>query len=191
MSRRSRLLAALSAGAASAGCTHTNVRTDFDPSAEFSRYHTYSWADGRDVGGGRLEIPLPDKRIKDIVGRQLWSKNLSDVSQIAKPDLIVLYWIGLKDKTIVDSAPSPSMSMRAPWNRYDPYWTGRWGRTYDEVVVRNYGEVTLIVDLIDAGTKELSWRAYLVQAVDKDPQKTAERVTANATAAFVQYPPTK
>jgi hypothetical protein len=28
------------------------------------------------------------------------------------------------------------------------------------VVVRNYTEGTLIVDLIDANTKQLAWRAY-------------------------------
>lgn len=186
----SRFLSMLIVGGVVAGCAHTNARTDFDPSADFARYRSYYWAGGRDVtGGGSLENSLVDKRIKDIIGAQLSSKGLSEVAENAKPDLVVLYWIGAKNKTSVQTMPTAAPGM--VWSRYDPYWNGRWGRTYDEVVVRNYTEGTLIVDLIDASTKQLAWRAYLVQTVDKDPQKTAERAGANAKAAFAQYPPTK
>jgi hypothetical protein len=186
------LFSVLLVGGAIAGCAHTNVRTDFDPSADFTRYHTYYWVGGRDVsGGGSLENSLVDKRIKDIIGAQLSTKGLSQVSEDAKPDLAVLYWIGAKDKVSVQTVPSTVTSQRVVWSRYDPYWNGRWGRTYDEVIVRNYTEGTLIVDLIDADKKQLAWRAYLVQTVDKDPQKTATRAQANAVAAFAQYPPSK
>jgi hypothetical protein len=179
-------------GVVVAACAHTNVRTDFDPSADFSSYHTYYWAGGRDVsGGGSLQNSLVDKRIKDIIGAQLSAKGLSEVGEAAKPDLAVVYWIGAKDKVSVQTAPSTATSQRIVWSRYDPYWNGRWGRTYDEVIVRNYTEGTLIVDLIDVNKKQLAWRAYLVQTVDKDPQKTTTRVQANAVAAFAQYPPSK
>jgi hypothetical protein len=187
-----RLFAVLIVGAALAACAHTNVRTDFDPSADFANYHTYFWAGGKDVsGGGSLQNSLVDKRIKDIIVAQLSAKGLSEVSEDAKPDLAVVYWIGAKDKVSVQTVPSTATSQRVVWSRYDPYWNGRWGRTYDEVIVRNYTEGTLIVDLIDANKKQLAWRAYLVQTVDKDPQKTAARVQANAVAAFAQYPPSK
>jgi uncharacterized protein DUF4136 len=193
MLRISRFLSALIVGVVViAGCAHTNARTDFDPSADFSRYHTYYWAGANDIsGGGSLANSLVDKRIKDIIGAQLAAKGLSEVAEDAKPDLAILYWIGARDKTSIKATPSSATSTRAGWRRYDPYWGGRWGRTYDDVVVRDYTEGTLIVDLIDANAKQLAWRAYLVQTVDKDPQKTAERVEANAMAAFAQYPPTK
>ena len=189
-------LAVLSVGAAVAGCAHTNAqpkaRTDFDPTADFAGYHTYYWAGGKDASGrSSLDNSLIDKRIKDIVGIQLWARGLGEVAEKAKPDLVVVYWIGAKDKTSVETVPASTMSDRAVWNRCDPYWGGRWGRTYDEVVVRNYTEGTLIVDLIDAATKELAWRAYLVQTVYEDPQKTAQRAEANAMTAFAQYPPAK
>ena len=188
-----KLLAVLITGGAVAGCAHTtNVRTDFDPSADFSRYRTYYWAGGNDVsGGGSLSNSLVDKRIKDLIGAQLSSKGLREAAEGAQPDLVVLYWIGAKDKTTVQTLPSSTTPTRMMWSRYDPYWNGRWGRTYDDVVVRNYTEGTLIVDLIDASTKQLAWRAYLVQTVDKDPQKTRQRAEANAIAAFEQYPPSK
>jgi hypothetical protein len=189
------LVGVLSVTGMVAGCTHTNAqlkaRTDFDPTADFARYHTYYWAGGKDAKGkSSFENSLIGKRIKDIIGTQLWARGLGEVAENAKPDLVVLYWIGAKDKTSVETGASSSMSARGVWNHYDPYWGGRWGRTYDEVV-RNYPEGTLIVDLIDASTKELAWRAYLVQAVYNDPQKTAQRAEANAMTAFAQYPPAK
>jgi hypothetical protein len=196
MLKSGRFLAVLSVGAAVAGCAHTNAqpkaRTDFDPTADFARYHTYYWAGGEDASGkSSFESLLIDKRIKDIIGTQLWARGLGEVAEKAKPDLVVLYWIGAKDKTPVETVPSSTTSARAVWNHYDPHWGGRWGRTYDEVVVREYTEGTLIVDLIDVATKELAWRAYLVQTVYEDPQKTAQRTEANAMTAFAQYPPAK
>jgi hypothetical protein len=190
------LLGALSAAGVVAGCTHTNAhtkaRTDFDPTADFARYHTYYWAGGKEANGrSGLENSLIDKRIKDIIGTQLWARGLGEVAENAKPDLVVLYWIGAREKTSVETAPPSTMSAKAVWNHYDPYWGGRWGRTYDEVVLHNYTEGTLIVDLIDAATKELAWRAYLVQTVYNDPQKTARSAEANAMTAFAQYPPAK
>jgi Domain of unknown function (DUF4136) len=185
------LFAILIVGGTLAGCAHTNVRTDFDPTADFASYHTYYWAGGRDVSGGGLENSLVDKRIKDIIGAQLSAKGLSEVAEDAKPDLAIVYWIGAKDKVSVQTVPSTATTQRVVWSRYDPYSSGRWGRTYDEVIVRNYTEGTLIVDLIDANKKQLAWRAYLVQTVDKDPQKTATRAQANTVAAFAQYPPSK
>jgi hypothetical protein len=190
------LLGVLSAAVVVAGCTHTNAhttaRTDFDPSADFARYHTYYWAGGKEASGrSSLENSLIEKRLKDIIGTQLWARGLGEVAENAKPDLVVLYWIGAREKASVETAPSSMLTAKAAWNHYDPYWGGRWGRTYDEVVLHNSTEGTLIIDLIDAATKELAWRAYLVQIVYNDPQKTALRAEANAMTAFAQYPPAK
>jgi hypothetical protein len=184
-----RFISALILAGVLAGCAHTNVRTDFDSSADFSKYHTYYWVGAADVSGrGSPPNSLVDARVKDIIGAQLSAKGLSEVAENAKPDLALLYWIGTQDKTSIETVPT---SRRVVWSRYDPYWNGRWGRTYDTVVVRNYTEGTLIVDLMDANTKQLAWRAYLVQTLVSDPQTTAKRAEANAKAAFAQYPPSK
>src|SRR5271168_3355857 len=112
------LVGVLSVTGVVAGCTHTNAqpkaRTDFDPTADFARYHTYYWAGGKDANGkSSLENSLIGKRIKDIIGTQLWARGLGEVAENAKPDLVVLYWIGAKDKTSVETGPSSTMSARA------------------------------------------------------------------------------
>jgi Domain of unknown function (DUF4136) len=184
-----RVLAALVAMALLAGCATTNVATDFDPTADFSKFHTYFWAGGKELDGrGVLENSLIDKHVKDIIGRQLAAKGFTEVAGEAQADVAVRYWVGLKEKTDVQS--SPSMSVGMGWGGYDPFWGGRWGARYTDVVVTHYKEGTLIVDLINSKTKELAWRAYLVQTVDKNREKTIKRADDNAVAAFSQYPPT-
>lgn len=167
------------------GCTTTNARTDYDPAVDFSKYHTYVWAGGKDMtNSGLLENSLVDKRIKEIVTRQLITKGLVEVAAGQPSDLVVRYWVGVKEKTDIDTIPTAGMGYA-----YGPYWGGRWGPGYDQVIVNNYHEGTLIIDLIDAKSKDLAWRAYLVQTLEKDMSKTAAKAEANAAAAFANYPP--
>ena len=167
------------------GCASTNARTDFDPGADFSKFHTYVWAGGKDItNSGLLENSLVDKRVKQIVTGQLTAKGLTEVAAGQPADLVVRYWVGVKEKQEIDTIPTAGYGYA-----YGPYWGGRWGPAYDQVVVNNYHEGTLIVDLIDAKSKELAWRAYLVQTMERDLKKTAEKAERNAEAAFKNYPP--
>ena len=44
---------------------------------------------------------------------------------------------------------------------FGPFWTGGWwDPTYNDWWARTYNEGTLIIDLVDAHTKRLVWRAY-------------------------------
>jgi hypothetical protein len=57
--------------ALAAGCA-TNYRNDFDPSADFSKYHTYGTLGGREIEKtGLLENSLVRKRVETLIGRQL------------------------------------------------------------------------------------------------------------------------
>ena len=170
------------------GCATTDARTDYDPAADFSKFHTYVWAGGKDITTqGVLENSLVDKRVKEIVTRQLVSKGLTEVPSGQPSDLVVRYWVGIKEKQQIETVPGAGFGMG--YGGYGPYWGGHWGMAYDQVVVNNYREGTLIIDLIDAHTKELAWRAYLVQTVERDLQKTAAKAEKNAEAAFTNYPP--
>lgn len=186
-----RALAALASAALvllAAGCANTNARTDFDPSADFSRFHTYVWAGGKDMTTqGALENSLVDKRVKQIVTRQLTAKGLTEVAEGQPSDLVVRYWVGVKEKQSIESVPGGAWG----YGPYGPYWGGRWGPAYDQIVVNDYHEGTLIIDLIDAASKDLAWRAYLVQTLDRDLNKTAAKAEKNAEAAFTNYPPRK
>ncbi len=183
------LLALAGVLALQAGCTSINARTDYDATADFSKFHTYVWAGGKDMTDqGALENSLVDKRVKQIVTRQLAAKGLSEVAKGQPSDLVVRYWVGIREKQEIETLPGAACCYGG-YGGYGPYWGGRWGSTYDQVIVNNYHEGTLIVDLIDAQTKDLAWRAYLVQTLSKDLEKTAQKAEKNAEEAFKNYPP--
>jgi Domain of unknown function (DUF4136) len=74
------------------------------------------------------------------------------------------------------------------WGGYPPYWTGPWGYYYDEYVVTNYQEGTLIVDLIDPSTKELVWRTFFRQDLS-DRVKAYATLEKELAKTFARFPP--
>jgi hypothetical protein len=90
---------------AAGGCTKSKsyeieVLTDFNPSAEFSAFHTFAYSGMTDRG---LEIEASDTksllrmRIKEIVNKQLAAKGLRQVGLEDRPDLLVHLLFGVND----------------------------------------------------------------------------------------------
>jgi len=88
------LIACLALGLfAAGGCVGPKVITDFDPSAEFSAFHTFAFSgmtDRRDEGGV-LDNSLLRKRIEEMVGWQLTAKGLRQVGVEDPSDLLVYF----------------------------------------------------------------------------------------------------
>jgi CubicO group peptidase (beta-lactamase class C family) len=161
-------------------CTSIDVKTDFDPSADFSKFHTFAFAGGTDINkGGILDNSLMRKRMESIVGRELESKGLQQVGVDHNPDLLVHYWVGVAEKQQIQSyGPAGPRAYR-------------WGGGYGGVTTYNYEEGTLVVDLVEARKKELAWRATMVADLADSTQDNMELVNKAITKAFKDYPPTK
>jgi len=182
------------------GCA-TNYRNDFDSTADFSKYRTYGYLGGQEIEKtGLLENSLVRKRVETLISRQLQARGLQEVPLDQNPDLTVLYWVGVKDKEQVSTVPSyPSYPAYGAGRGYGypgrggygayPYWSGRWAPAYNDVVVTNYREGTLIIDLLDARTKNLVWRTYLVRVLSDDPEKNLRGADKDLEKAFLEYPP--
>ena len=141
-------------------CTTIDVKTDFDPSADFTRFHTFAFAGLTDITKtGLLDNSLTRKRIETGVSRELTKKGLQEVKMDERPDLLVHYWLGTKDKQRVQGTTSgPSGGY------YGGYYGGGygWGANYNTVTTYEYTEGTLVVDLVEPTKKELQWRATMV-----------------------------
>jgi len=86
------------------GCTGPKVRTDFDPAADFTTFRAYAFAGMTDLNqGGVLDNSLIRKRLEQMVGQQLSSKGLRQVGLEEQPDLLVHYWVAIKQKQLVQS----------------------------------------------------------------------------------------
>jgi len=165
------------------GCTGPTVRTDFDPAADFSTFQTYAFAGMTDVNqAGVLDNTLVRKRIDQLVTRELSNKGLREVGLGDNPDLLVHYWVGLKEKQRVEST-GPTVGA---YGRRGPYG---WGAGYGGVTTYDYTEGTLIVDLATPSKQELVWRASLIGTLNDSTEDNFELVNKGLAKAFADYPP--
>ena len=192
------LIAGLALGLlAAGGCAGPKVITDFDPSAEFSAFRTFAFTGVTDRDqGGVLDNSLLRKRIEEIVGRQLTAKGLRQVGVEDHSDLLVHFWVGVKDKQRVESTgmaggPYGGRYGRRPGYPYGGmYGTGA-GFSGGGVTTYEYEEGTLIVDLTESSKKELVWRATIRGVLGDSVEKNSEMVNKGVAKAFEDYPPAK
>jgi hypothetical protein len=173
-------------------CTAIDVKTDFDPSADFASFHTFAFMGMTDMTNtGLLNNSLMRKRIESAVSRELTKKGLQAVNVDEHPDLLVHYWLGTKDKQQVQgTASGPSAGY---YGRAGGYYGGGygWGASYNTVTTYEYTEGTLVVDLVEPAKKELQWRATMVANLEDTTEENIELGNKAITKAFENYPPKK
>ena len=88
---------------AAGGCSKAyeiKVLTDFNPSAEFSAFHTFAFSGmtdrGREIGASFNNSPLR-MRVKEMVNEQLAAKGLRQVGLEDRPDLLVHLFFDVND----------------------------------------------------------------------------------------------
>lgn len=166
--------------AAVAGCSPYSISDDFDNSADFSKYKTWTWFTGTKPSGPGLDA-LNEARIKTALEAELPLRGLT--RNDAAADLLVAYHASVSQK--IEVTPT-TLSYGYGWGR------GYAGMSYGNEV-RTYDEGTLIVDLLDAKTKALVWRGTARATVyrDADPEYRTERIRGAIQAILQRYPPEK
>jgi hypothetical protein len=135
-------------------CSPVSVKHDYDRQANFSTMETFDWMP-KPAKVRAMTRPLMDKRIKNAVNGQLVSKGLK---QSKNPDFLIVYHTGVQDKIDVQT-----------WG-YTYAGRGRyWGRGVTNVDVQRYKQGTLVLDFIDAKSKELIWRGIATGALPNNP----------------------
>ena len=154
---------------------------DFDKTAPFAQYRTYSMKDGTPTGQ-----PLIDQRITAAIEAQLAKKGL--VRNDTAPDVVVLYHMAFDEEKDISSFSSGPM--------YGGYgygygWGGGWGTTTTDVRVRNILIGTLAIDMVDANKKAMVWRGLGTKEVDTKakPDKRDENISKAVEKVFRNYPP--
>lgn len=176
----------------SALLSRADVRNDFDPEVDFTKFKTFSFVGGVDLAkNGFLADPENRERVKNFISGVLELRGLQEVPKDANYDLAVRYWVARRDKSDVSTIYTPDpLLWGGYWGGYPPYWSGPWSWYYEEYVVRNYVEGTLIVDLINPKTKELVWRTYLREELE-DRAKAYDKLKKSLTKGFSDLPPSQ
>ncbi len=168
-----------------ASCSSSSkVKYDYDPEVNFASLKTFDWMKQPASSGGGVKAALArntllDKRIKNAVNRELAVKGLKQDS--SNPDFVIAYHVGVEDKINIQD-----------WG-YSYAVRGRyWGVRTRDVQVHQYKEGTLILDFVDAKTKELLWRATGSGVAKENPTPAeVEKSINKAIAKFLEnFPPT-
>ncbi|MHC4912727.1 MAG: DUF4136 domain-containing protein [Planctomycetota bacterium] len=159
-------------------CSTITVTYDYDVEADFASLKTFDWwSVPAEPGADELAVKLA----RNAVNRQLQAKGFTRAAEY--PDFFVALHGGKQTKLdIVDWGYS--------YGRHRPhggYWHGRGIDAYE------YQEGTLIVDFVDADTKELIWRgsARAVINPDRTPEQRSEKINEAVSKLLENFPPGK
>jgi hypothetical protein len=166
------LMLLLSITTASAG-----VSVDFDKSVDFSKFKTYAWKPGTPAPN-----PLNEDRIHKAIQAQLAAKGLKEVD--GEADCYVYSHVKTQGSKRVDM-DTFGYGGYYGWGG----WGGGWGTT--TVNVQNVVDGTLIVDIVDAATKQLAWRGLATQTFfpDAKPEKIEKEINKATNKMFYKFPP--
>jgi hypothetical protein len=180
-----RTVAILGVIAMATGCGSSGkLRSDYDPTADFSQYETYNFFS--DAGPEDTNYQsFFSKYMVAAISREMEKRGYTKSND---PDLLVNFNAILQDKTDVRTVPS-TMGMGYYGYRggfYDP-WMGYGYAT--ETHVSQYTEGTFNIDLVDARRKKLVWEAVGVGRIsEKDLEQLEERVNEGVPKFFEAYP---
>jgi Domain of unknown function (DUF4136) len=146
-----------------------DVRYNFMPRTDFSKYRTYKW-----VNIGRAHPDqITDAEIKQSVDSQLASKGLIKTDS-DKTDLYIGYQTAVRQETQWDAWGSRAFGMG----------TGSW--TSSTISVG-----TLVLDIYDPATKQLVWTGSATKTIDtgSNHEKHMEKLDKAIAKLLRNYPP--
>jgi len=165
-----------------AGCNPIYTSYDYDKDADFERYQTYSWfvpteTMPKDAKEAAIKSPLMAKRIRSNIDEQLALKGLRLVEEGG--DLFVFYHLGSEQMIQVQQTMYSGMDLWA---------TSRVGGSMDN---KEITQGAIIVDLLDAGAKQLVWRgiAENARAEDAPQEQINDTIDRAIKEIFKKYPP--
>jgi hypothetical protein len=151
-----------------------DVKTDYDHSANFSQYKTFSWEKVQ------TKDPLMVDRIKDAVNSALSAKGWTLVP--SGGDVEVFAIETTQDQQTLDTFYNGFGGGRR--------WGGFGGGFGDATTtVDTYKVGTLVVDLFDAKTEKLIWRSSASDTLSSNADKNTKNLDKGVNKMFQHFPP--
>ncbi len=162
-----------------AGCASPKIGYDYDRNTRFTDYRTYEWGPDapHTVGDPRIDNRLLDARIRSAIADELHSKGFTAPAQ-GLPDFYVAYHAGVKDL----------MKGSSTQNYIGDLAHGTHTTISD---IQPYSEGALLIDVVDAASRQLVWQASATTEVE--PGMTADerdrRIQQIVRAMLAPFPP--
>src|SRR3984893_763201 len=161
----------LFAGKASA----QQVKTDYDRSANFAQYKTYSWEHVN------TQDPLDVNRIKSAVNTALAAKGWTQVD--SGGDVSILAVEMTRNQQTLNTFYD-GFGGGWGWRRF-----GGGGLGEATTTTETYKVGTVVVDLFDTKTKELIWRGTASDTLSNNSNKNIKNLDKGVEKMFKKFPP--
>jgi hypothetical protein len=151
------------------------VKTDYDRSANFGQYKTYSWEQVK------TKDALDVDRVKSAVNAALAAKGWSQVGSGGDVSIIAV------------ETTQTQQSLDTFYNGFGGGWGWRrfGGGGFGEATTttETYKVGTLVVDLFDTKTKQLLWRGSTSDTLSNNSDKNIKNLDKGVEKMFKQFPP--
>jgi hypothetical protein len=153
------------------------VKTDYDRSADFSQYKTYSWEKVH------IQNDLWVDRIKAAVNSALTAKGWTQVESGGTVSIMAM------------EMTQSHQTLNTYYDNFGGGWGWRgWGGLGDgfgesTTTANTYRVGTLVVDLFDSNTKKLVWRGSSSDALSDKSVKNIKSLDKGVEKMFEHFPP--
>jgi hypothetical protein len=151
------------------------VSTDYNHSASFSKYHTYTWHHVSTTD------PLYVDRIKDAVNRNLSSKGWQLAPSGADVSITAVGATQTKQEYTSFYDGLGGFGWRRGWGG------GGFGQTTTTVQQIPVG--TLVIDMYDNSDKKLIWRGTASDTLSNKPEKNTQKLEKAVDKMLEKFPP--
>jgi Domain of unknown function (DUF4136) len=164
-----------------------DVRTNYMPGTDWSKFHTYGWVDGVQgvpmVGGHPDQIL--DAQVKQAIDSQMVAKGFTKVADSGKPDLLVGYQLMIDPEKQINGFGDNW----GGWGGWGPFLGGGFSSFSAQTSTNYVG--TFVVGMYDPAAKKLVWIGGAQHAIEpsKRPEKNQERLNKGAEKLLKNFPP--
>ena len=164
-----------------------DVRTNYMPGTDFSKYHTYAWVDevqGVPGIGGHPDQIL-DTQVKQAIDSQMTGKGFTKVADGGKPDLLLGYQLAIDREKQINGFGDGWGGGFGGWGP----WGGGLNSFSATTSTINIG--TFVVGMYDPAAKKLVWIGAAQHAIEpsKKQEKNQQRLDKGAQKLLKEFPP--
>jgi Domain of unknown function (DUF4136) len=165
-----------------AACSSVTVTTDYDHSAPFAKYKTYSLAP---AAQGQTLSPSSETSLRDSLRTELGARGIRETVS-GKADLAIVRHVFHQEKVSVQHYTDWGYGYGGWPYRYGYYsmWAGA-PRTYTDV--NQYTEGTLVLDFVDRRTNKLVFRGT-AKAIVEGPESNARKIQEAVRKIVAELP---
>ena len=163
-----------------------DVRTNYMPGTDFSKYHTYAWVS--QVQGvptvGVHPDQILDAQVKQAIDSQMAAKGFAQVQDAGKADLLLGYQLALDQEKHINGFGDS-------WGGWGPWGPG--GNTFGTFSASTSSNYigTFVVGMYDPATKKLVWIGAAQHAIEPSnkQEKNQERLNKGSQKLLKDFPP--